>query len=248
MRGSWRSNITAIFWPSLLWPSTSCLSRSPWLLNRRPRGSSAGWWLSLLHLISIFSGPQLIRAPSPFGLVWLSLPHLVYFPSPTLLPATQLARRTQLSYIIVRRPLDLWNRMFNRHQAEITVMQFRGASLCSGTVGPSPCPILSALIRPRDLFRLLAIGMCHFLLVHHLGIAFLGRVERSKHNKKRFPPCSSAIVAMFVKIPDSRSSTNINICCYVRSFATRIILNIFFNKTQRLWRSERDAAYSLPFC
>ena len=43
--------------------------------------------------------------------------------------ATQLACRTQLSYIIVRRQLDLWNRMFNRHQPEITVMQFRGHSL-----------------------------------------------------------------------------------------------------------------------
>ena len=32
-----------------------------------------------------------------------------------------------------------------------------GASLCSGIVGPSPCPILSALIHPRDLFRLLSI-------------------------------------------------------------------------------------------
>ena len=41
----------------------------------------------------------------------------------------QLARQTQLSYLIVRRPLDLWNRMFNRHQAEIAVMQFRGHSL-----------------------------------------------------------------------------------------------------------------------
>ena len=39
---------------------------------------SAGWWLSLLYLISIFSGPQLIRVPSPFGLVWVSLPHLIY--------------------------------------------------------------------------------------------------------------------------------------------------------------------------
>ena len=39
---------------------------------------STGWWLSLLHLISNFSGPQLIRGPEgPFGLVWLSLPHLV---------------------------------------------------------------------------------------------------------------------------------------------------------------------------
>ena len=36
-----------------LWPSALCLSRSPGLLNRRPRGQlSAGWWLSLLHLIT----------------------------------------------------------------------------------------------------------------------------------------------------------------------------------------------------
>ena len=47
--------------------------------NRRRKTSlenictSAGCWLSLLHLISILSGPQFIRAPS---LVWLSLPHL----------------------------------------------------------------------------------------------------------------------------------------------------------------------------
>ena len=55
----------------------------------------------------------------------------------------------QLNYIIIQRPhdrpLDLWNRMFNRHQAEITVMQFRGYSLpvhhCSGIMGPSPYPI-----------------------------------------------------------------------------------------------------------
>ena len=130
VRGSWRPNITEIFWPQLM-AVTLCLSRSPGLLNRRPRVHSAGWWLSLLHLISIFSGPQLIRAPNgPFGLMWLSLLHLVYnsVQSPTVCNSlelagtrTQLARRTQLSYIIVRRPLDLWNRMFNRHQAEITV-------------------------------------------------------------------------------------------------------------------------------
>ena len=47
---------------------------------------------------------ELIRAPSPFSLMWLSLPHLVYN---SFRSSTQLARRTQLSYIIVRRPLDL---------------------------------------------------------------------------------------------------------------------------------------------
>ena len=126
VRESWRPNITEIFWPPLLWPSVLCISRSSGLLNRRPRAHSARFWLSLLHLISIFSGPQLIRVPDPFGLVWLSLPHLVHLP-PTVCHST--GRRTQLCYIIVRRPLDLWNRMFNRHQAEITVMQFKGHSL-----------------------------------------------------------------------------------------------------------------------
>ena len=65
----------------------------------------------------------------PLGWVWLSLPHLVYLHrqlhwnwTGRNSTGTQLARQTQLSYIIVRHPLDLWNRMFNRHQAEITVM------------------------------------------------------------------------------------------------------------------------------
>ena len=48
-----------------------------WCSTGGPRVHSAGCWLSLLHLISIFYGPQFIRAPSPFGLVWLSLPQLV---------------------------------------------------------------------------------------------------------------------------------------------------------------------------
>ena len=41
---------------------------------------------------------------------------------------------------------------------------------------------MSHIISPRDLFRLLAIGMCHFLPMYYLGIAFLGRVEGSKYN------------------------------------------------------------------
>ena len=37
VRGSWRPNRTATFWPRLLWPS-AFLSRSPGLLNRGPGG------------------------------------------------------------------------------------------------------------------------------------------------------------------------------------------------------------------
>ena len=65
VKGSWRPNITATYWPPLLWPSALYLSCYLVLLNRRPRGPLCR--LSLQHLISNFSGPQLIRAPrAPF--------------------------------------------------------------------------------------------------------------------------------------------------------------------------------------
>ena len=68
-----------------------------------------------------------------------------------------------LSYIIVQRPLDrplnLWNGMLDRHQAEITVMQFRGHSLPvhHSEVGPSRCPILSA-----ELTSAISSHNCHW--------------------------------------------------------------------------------------
>ena len=81
--------------------------------------------LSATSLDPNSSGPQ---APS----AWCGFPYHISPPTgcnSTGRNWTPLGRRTQLSYIIVRRPLDLWNRMFNRHQAEITVMHFRGNSL-----------------------------------------------------------------------------------------------------------------------
>ena len=67
--------------------------------------------------------------------------------------------------------------MFDRHQAEITVMQVRGHSLpVHQSMSVSWAFTLShfiSQIRLRDFFRLLAIGMCHFLPVHHFGMAFL---------------------------------------------------------------------------
>ena len=99
-----------------------------------------------LVLLMLGSTPSRL-SEGPLGRVWPFLPHLV---SSCLGVYWQLLwHPTQLNYIIIQRPhdrpLDLWNRMFNRHQAEITVMQFRGYSLpvnhCSVTMGPSPCPI-----------------------------------------------------------------------------------------------------------
>ena len=46
VRGSWRPNGTATYWPPLLRPSVLCLSRSPGLLNRRPGGPAFCWVLA----------------------------------------------------------------------------------------------------------------------------------------------------------------------------------------------------------
>ena len=124
VRGCWRPNINFIFWP--------------YCYDRHVESFLFSWcWGQLLRGFS----------EGPLGRVWLSVPHLV---SNSLEVCWQLLwHPTQLNYIIIQRPhdrpLDLWNLMFNRHQAEITVMQFRGYSLpvhhYSDTMGPSPCPI-----------------------------------------------------------------------------------------------------------
>ena len=129
-----------------------------WCSTGGPGVNSAGWWLSLLHLISNFSGPQ---APSRFPRApsaGCGFPnHISSTPTETRTPLPWLL--SWLSYIIVQRPLDrpldLWNHIFNRHQAEITVMQFRGHSLpVRQSMRVSwdflACPILLANFRPRD--------------------------------------------------------------------------------------------------
>ena len=102
----------------LLWPSALCLPRSPGLLNRRPRGPLC--WVIAFFTVSyqqLLWTPTQSGAPSPFGLPWLSLPHLVY----NFVRSLTVWLLSWLSYIIVQRPLshllDLWNRMFDRHQA-----------------------------------------------------------------------------------------------------------------------------------
>ena len=136
MRGSWRPNRTALYCPP---PTQRCLSRPPGLLNvvflvlqgcsTGGPGTqlSAGWWLSLLHLLSNFSGPQLNRGPRG------PLRPGVAFPTTSRLLLQLSDYLSWLSYIIVQRPLNRplnpWNGIFDCHQAEITVMQFTGHSL-----------------------------------------------------------------------------------------------------------------------
>ena len=62
--------------------------------------------------------------------------------------------------------------MFNRHQAEITVMQFRGHSLPVHQSMSVPWEFFSSShfisqFPPTRFPQITAIGMCHFLPVHH---------------------------------------------------------------------------------
>ena len=172
VRGSRRPNRTSIFWPPLLWPSTLWLSRSP---DAQPEalGSTllgAGFLYCILSATSLV--PKLhrgSRGPPRPGVAFPTTSR----PSPT--GSWTLSWR---SYIIVQHPLDLWNRMFDRHQAEITVMLFTGHSLPVHQSMSVPWEFftlshfISQFLPPR--FPLItAIRMCHFLPVHHLGMAFL---------------------------------------------------------------------------
>ena len=77
VRGSWRLNKDCNILTPLLWPSALCLSRSP---DAQPEGRGP-----TLLAFSTASYHQLVWSPNsiggpegPFGLVCLSLPHLVF--------------------------------------------------------------------------------------------------------------------------------------------------------------------------
>ena len=131
-----------------------------WCSTGDPEAHSAWWWLSLLHLISNFSGPQLNQGPRTPS-AWCGFPYHISSITPSDLQLQLTWLLSWLSYIIVQRPLsrllDLWNRMLDRRQVEITVMQFRGHSLpVRQSIRVSwdflPRPISSANFRPRDFF------------------------------------------------------------------------------------------------
>ena len=195
-----------------LWPSR-CVFLVLWCSTGAPEATLLGD--GFLYGILSASSPDLNSSgpKGPFGLMWLSLPHLgsnwlelywqLHWPT---------GRRTHLEpelnsncpchcqlpqhpswlrYIIVQRlhdrTLDLCNRMFNRHQTEITVMQFRGHSL----------PVRQSMRVSWDIFTssqfisqfppkrfplITAIRMCHFLPVYHLEWHFWpGQKVKTQH-------------------------------------------------------------------
>ena len=65
VRGSWRPNRNYNILTSTLMAVSVVSFSFSWCSTGGPAAHSAVWWFSLLHLISNFSGSQLIRAPRP---------------------------------------------------------------------------------------------------------------------------------------------------------------------------------------
>ena len=114
------------------------------MLNRKPGGSLC--WLSLLHLISNFSGPQLIRVPEgPFGLAWLSLPHLISNLAPTvwLFVLTELYNSATPTQSPTRSlEWDVWSSSSGNNCHAVRRSLSSGASVYECTMGILACPIL----------------------------------------------------------------------------------------------------------
>ena len=157
MRGSWRPNRNCnILTPTLMAVSVLSFLFS-WCSTGGPEAHSAGWWLSLLHLISIFSEPQLIRAPSLFGLVWLSLPHLVYNSVRSLTgTATSVLTELYNSSTPTQSPTrslksHVWSSSSGNNCHAVHRSLSSGASVYECTIGIFlPHPISSANFHPRD--------------------------------------------------------------------------------------------------
>ena len=198
---------TSIFWPPLLWPSTLCLSCSP---DAQPETLDPLCWMICYILSATSQVPKLHRgSQGPFGLMWLSLPHLVYNSvSSSNCNSNSDCNWNCLSYIIVQRPLDSplewhdWSSSSGNNCHAVHRSLSSGASVYECIMGFTLSHSISQ-IHPRDLFRLLAIGMCHFLPVHHLEWHF-GPGRRPKYNTVLVPITIHTIITfMFLSFFNS---------------------------------------------
>ena len=153
VRGSWKPNRTATYWPPLLWPLAS-LSRSPGLLNRRPGAQlSDGSWLSLPHLVSkLVWSPKLLNRGS-----WGPFCQVLAFSTASCHQTSLVSKLTDflssLSYIIVQSPTYLpitdhrnvslppslewhvWSSLSGNNCHAVHRSLSSGASVCGCTVG-----------------------------------------------------------------------------------------------------------------
>ena len=208
MRGSWRPNINN-FDPHS-YGRQRCVFLVLLMLNRRPRGplcwvmafftasyqqplwtpthqgprSPSAWCGFPYHISSITLSDlslQLIRgSKSPFGLMWLSLPHLIYNSvrsiTGTVWLLSWLSYNSSTPTQSPTRSLEWhdWSSSSRNNCHAVHRSLSSGASVYECTMGIFFTSSHFICQFPLTQFPLItAIRMCHLLPVHHLGMAFL---------------------------------------------------------------------------
>ena len=182
VRGSWRPNRNC----NILTPTLMAVNVVSFSFSRCSTGGpgvhSAGCWHSLLHLISNFPGPQ---NPSGFPRAPSAGCGFLYHISSITPPPTGTGTGTLTSVLteLYNSPTSTrsstrslewhdWSLSSGNNCHAVHRSLFSGASVYECIMGFTLSHFISQ-IHPRDLFRLLAIGMCHFLPVHHFIMACL---------------------------------------------------------------------------
>ena len=154
-----------------------------------PRAPSTGWWLFLTHIFSNSSDLQFNQGPQgspPPGSGFLY--HIL---TPTFSGPQLTGFLFTPSYIIVQSPTQsptqslewhVWSSSSGNNCHAVHRSLSSGASVYECIMG-FYLVLFRQPNRLRDIFRLLAIGMCHFLLVHRFGMACLAG---SKVNIQQF--------------------------------------------------------------
>ena len=154
MKGSWRPNRTAIYWPPLLWPSGLCLSRS-----RRPRGSALCWVMAFFT-----ASYQQLLSKTPSGvprahLAWYGFPYHILSITPTVTPTPTVwlfvlieLYNSSTSTHSPTRSLEwhVWSSSSGNNCHTVHRSLSSGAPVYECTMGILTCPILLANFRPRD--------------------------------------------------------------------------------------------------
>ena len=146
-----------------------------------PEAHSVEWWLSLLHLISKFHRPQLIRAPRPLrpDVAFLTTSRLLLRPSLTATHLTSVLTELYNSSTSTQSPIrslksHVWSSSSGNNCHAVHRSLSSGASVYECTMGIffTSSHFVSQFPPTRFPLRT-AIRMCHLLPVHQLGMVFL---------------------------------------------------------------------------
>ena len=165
------------FRPGVVFPTTSCLRH---LWSPTHQGLQGPPPLGFLyHILSATSlDPNSIGGPkSPFGLVWFSLSHLASNSIRSLTVWLLVLTELYNSSTPTQSPTQslewhVWSSSSGNNCHAVQRSLSSGASIYECIMGFTLSHFISQ-IRPRNLFRLLVIEMCHFLPAHHFGMACL---------------------------------------------------------------------------